>query len=143
MILARDSMIVGDLNRFEDPPMPADGETHGLCRGSDQGWRLRTGSRDDWHWKGPGCGLFGSTMNWEKAGARLPAEGAEMEGKGMDPEAGRESGLCGHPRGYFGIHRVDDPERACEKADAVMQALNALDAVMSDAGVGRRVGAPS
>jgi hypothetical protein len=34
--------------------------------------------------------------------------------------------------GDFGIHRVDDPERASEKADAVMQALNALDAEMSN-----------
>jgi hypothetical protein len=33
--------------------------------------------------------------------------------------------------GDFGIHRVDDHERASEKADAVMQALNALDAEMS------------
>ena len=33
--------------------------------------------------------------------------------------------------GEFGIHRVDDGERAFEKADAVMHALNALDAVMS------------
>jgi hypothetical protein len=33
--------------------------------------------------------------------------------------------------GDFGIHRVDDAERAFEKADAVMHALNALDAVMS------------
>jgi hypothetical protein len=41
--------------------------------------------------------------------------------------------------GDFGIHRVDDPERAGEKADAVMQALNALDAEMSDSGAGRRV----
>jgi hypothetical protein len=32
--------------------------------------------------------------------------------------------------GDVGIHRVDDPERAFEKADAVMQALNALDAEM-------------
>jgi hypothetical protein len=32
---------------------------------------------------------------------------------------------------HIGIHRVDDPERAHEKADAVMQALNALDAEMS------------
>lgn len=32
--------------------------------------------------------------------------------------------------GDFGIHRVDDHERAHEKADAVMQALNALDAEM-------------
>jgi hypothetical protein len=31
----------------------------------------------------------------------------------------------------IGIHRVDDCERAHEKADAVMQALNALDAEMS------------
>ena len=41
--------------------------------------------------------------------------------------------------GDFGIHQVDDPERADEKADAVMQALNALDALMSDSGAGRRV----
>ena len=34
--------------------------------------------------------------------------------------------------GHLGIHRVDDPERAAEKADAVMQALNALDAEMGD-----------
>src|SRR6185312_130 len=61
MILGQDSMIVSDLNKFEDPPMPADGEKHGLCRRSDRGWRLRTGLRDDWHWKGPGCGLSGST----------------------------------------------------------------------------------
>jgi len=40
--------------------------------------------------------------------------------------------------GDFRIHRVDDDERAGEKADAVMQALNALDAVMSS-GAGRRV----
>lgn len=33
--------------------------------------------------------------------------------------------------GDFGIHRVDDHERAFEKADAVMHALNALDAVMN------------
>jgi hypothetical protein len=33
--------------------------------------------------------------------------------------------------GGFGIYRVDDAERAFEKADAVMHALNALDAVMS------------
>lgn len=31
----------------------------------------------------------------------------------------------------IGIHRVDDRERAHEKADAVMQTLNALDAEMS------------
>jgi hypothetical protein len=36
--------------------------------------------------------------------------------------------------GDFGIHRVDDPERASEKAEAVMQALNALDAEMSNSG---------
>jgi hypothetical protein len=36
--------------------------------------------------------------------------------------------------GDFGIHRVDDSDRAFEKADAVMQALNALDAVMSNSG---------
>ena len=36
--------------------------------------------------------------------------------------------------GDFGIHRVDDHERAFEKADAVMHALNALDAVMNKAG---------
>jgi len=34
--------------------------------------------------------------------------------------------------GDLGIHRVDDGERASEKADAVMQALNALDAEMSN-----------
>jgi hypothetical protein len=34
--------------------------------------------------------------------------------------------------GDFGIHRVDDHERASEKADAVMQALNALDAEMGN-----------
>jgi hypothetical protein len=33
--------------------------------------------------------------------------------------------------GDLGIHRVDGQERAYEKADAVMHALNALDAVMS------------
>jgi hypothetical protein len=33
--------------------------------------------------------------------------------------------------GNFGIYRVDDYERGSEKADAVMQALNALDAEMS------------
>jgi hypothetical protein len=32
--------------------------------------------------------------------------------------------------GDLGIHRVDDEERASEKADAVMLALNALDAEM-------------
>jgi hypothetical protein len=37
--------------------------------------------------------------------------------------------------GDFGIHRVDDHERASEKADAVMQALNALDAEMSKLGL--------
>jgi hypothetical protein len=36
--------------------------------------------------------------------------------------------------GDFGIHRVDDRDRAFEKADAVMHALNALDAVMSKSG---------
>jgi hypothetical protein len=36
--------------------------------------------------------------------------------------------------GGFGIHRVDDHERAFEKADAVMHALNALDAVMNKSG---------
>ncbi|HZN99293.1 MAG TPA: hypothetical protein VFB61_16285 [Gemmatimonadales bacterium] len=36
--------------------------------------------------------------------------------------------------GGFGIHRVDDQERAFEKADAVMHALNALDALMSKSG---------
>ena len=36
--------------------------------------------------------------------------------------------------GDLGIHRVDDQERAFEKADAVMHALNALDAVMNKAG---------
>jgi hypothetical protein len=34
----------------------------------------------------------------------------------------------------FGIHRVHDHDRAFEKADAVMHALNALDAVMNKAG---------
>jgi hypothetical protein len=34
--------------------------------------------------------------------------------------------------GELGIHRVDGQERASEKADAVMQALNALDAEMSN-----------
>ena len=33
--------------------------------------------------------------------------------------------------GDLGIHRVDADDRAFEKADAVMHALNALDAVMS------------
>jgi hypothetical protein len=33
--------------------------------------------------------------------------------------------------GTLGIHRVDDDDRASEKADAVMQALNALDAEMA------------
>src|SRR4051812_28115684 len=33
----------------------------------------------------------------------------------------------------FGIHRVDDGDRAFEKADAVTHALNALDAVMKKA----------
>lgn len=33
--------------------------------------------------------------------------------------------------GDLGIHRVDDGDRAFEKADAVMHALNALDAVMN------------
>jgi hypothetical protein len=33
--------------------------------------------------------------------------------------------------GEFGIYRVDDHDRAFEKADAVMHALNALDAVMN------------
>jgi hypothetical protein len=37
--------------------------------------------------------------------------------------------------GDFGIHRVADHERASEKADAVMQALNALDAEMSKLGL--------
>jgi hypothetical protein len=36
--------------------------------------------------------------------------------------------------GDFAIHRVDDHERASEKADAVMQALNALDVEMSNSG---------
>lgn len=36
--------------------------------------------------------------------------------------------------GELGIHRVDDQERAFEKADAVMHALNALDAVMNRSG---------
>ncbi|HZB27502.1 MAG TPA: hypothetical protein VE282_02985 [Gemmatimonadales bacterium] len=36
--------------------------------------------------------------------------------------------------GDFGIHRVDDCDRAFEKADAVMHALNALDAVVSKSG---------
>jgi hypothetical protein len=36
--------------------------------------------------------------------------------------------------GDVGIHRVDDPDRAFEKADAVMHALNALDAMMTRAG---------
>jgi hypothetical protein len=36
--------------------------------------------------------------------------------------------------GDFGIHREEDHERASEKADAVMQALNALDAEMSNVG---------
>ena len=36
--------------------------------------------------------------------------------------------------GDFGIHRVDDRDRAFEKADAVMHALNALDAVMNKSG---------
>jgi hypothetical protein len=45
--------------------------------------------------------------------------------------------------GGFGIHRVDDDERAGEKADAVMHALNALDAEMSDSGTDRRVRAPN
>ena len=34
--------------------------------------------------------------------------------------------------GDVGIHRVDDRERAAEKADAVMQALDALDAEMGN-----------
>jgi hypothetical protein len=34
----------------------------------------------------------------------------------------------------FGIYSVDDHDRAFEKADAVMHALNALDALMSKAG---------
>jgi hypothetical protein len=37
--------------------------------------------------------------------------------------------------GDLGIHRVDDQERASDKAEAVMQALNALDAEMSSLGV--------
>jgi hypothetical protein len=40
--------------------------------------------------------------------------------------------------GDFGIHRVDDHERAHEKADAVMQALNALDAEMSNSSLESR-----
>ena len=36
--------------------------------------------------------------------------------------------------GEFGIYSVDDHHRAFEKADAVMHALNALDALMSKAG---------
>jgi hypothetical protein len=36
--------------------------------------------------------------------------------------------------GDFGIHRVDDRDRAFEKADAVRHALNALDAVMNNSG---------
>ena len=36
--------------------------------------------------------------------------------------------------GDVGIHIVDDLERGSEKADAVMQALNALDAEMSKLG---------
>ena len=36
--------------------------------------------------------------------------------------------------GHLGIHRVDEQERASEKADAVMQALNALDAELSNSG---------
>lgn len=36
--------------------------------------------------------------------------------------------------GDLGIHRVDDQDRAFEKADAVMHALNALDAVMNKSG---------
>ena len=34
--------------------------------------------------------------------------------------------------GVVGIHRVDEDERAAEKADAVVQALNALDAEMGN-----------
>ena len=34
--------------------------------------------------------------------------------------------------GDFGIHQVDGHDRALEKADAVMQTLNALDAVMNN-----------
>jgi hypothetical protein len=36
--------------------------------------------------------------------------------------------------GDVGIHRVDEQDRAFEKADAVMHALNALDAVMTRSG---------
>ena len=36
--------------------------------------------------------------------------------------------------GDFGIYRVRDRERALEKADAVMHALNALDAMMNQSG---------
>jgi hypothetical protein len=36
--------------------------------------------------------------------------------------------------GDVGIHSVDDREKAREKADAVMRALTALDAEMSDSG---------
>jgi hypothetical protein len=43
--------------------------------------------------------------------------------------------------GDIGIHRVDDQDRAFEKADAVMHVLNALDAVMNWT-VGRSSGQP-
>jgi hypothetical protein len=36
--------------------------------------------------------------------------------------------------GDLGIHRVDDRDRAFEKADAVMHALNALDTLMNKSG---------
>jgi hypothetical protein len=36
--------------------------------------------------------------------------------------------------GDFGIHQVGGDDRALEKADAVMQTLNALDAVMNKSG---------
>jgi hypothetical protein len=36
--------------------------------------------------------------------------------------------------GDFGIHRVDDHDRAFEKADAMMHALNELDSVMNKSG---------
>src|SRR6185312_8976786 len=86
-------MIVSDLNKFEDPPMPADGEKHGLCRRSDRGWRLKPGSRDDWHWKGPGCGLSGSTMTWGKSWRETTGRGGRNGGL-RDGPMGRKEIRC-------------------------------------------------
>jgi len=69
----------------------------------------------------------------EKAGPGLPAERAQVAGQGTRRPEGIPVYVVTRG-GDFGIHCVDDSDRAFEKADAVMQALNALDAVMSNSG---------